>query len=160
MGLSDAFSDDEYELVVESILLLRAQKSKALREAGLHPSTQIFTAHDFGIPAIDALLQRLDAEPSATDVDVDHSAPGEVGIRIEGGVVQTVWSDRALNVTVIDYDVDDVPADQLTELPQDEAGTTAECVVSQFASSVMPLECDRINRAVREHGAIPEGFRP
>lgn len=160
MSLSDALRDGEYELVVESLLLLRRQKSMALQAAGRYPETRAFTARDFGITAIDALLHRLDVDPPAADAGDEIAAPGEVGIRIEGGVVQSVWSDRPLNVTVIDYDTDDVPAEELTDLPQDDAGSTAECLVRQFSADVMPLECSRINNAIRERSPSPEGLRP
>lgn len=61
--LLEQLNDNEYELMVEALFTLRERKVAALQEAGKHEATRSFTARDFGVPKIDALLARLDAKP-------------------------------------------------------------------------------------------------
>ncbi|MGH8156586.1 MAG: hypothetical protein ACREPQ_00570 [Rhodanobacter sp.] len=244
--------DNEYDLVVEALYAFREKKVAALQEAGQHAATSSFTARDFGIPQIDAILTRLDAKPpqdvvdailansnfkipfkgapehargntavlvhlddsghfvgphgdrasglnvveidlereayraimaeaskakwhppeyTGNDIDADilrwlreeyvpHAAvppAGEIGIRMEGGVIQSVWTDRPMDVVVIDYDTEGCSADELFDMPQDD-GRTSECIVQEYAADVMPEECQRIRAAL--DAREPEGPRP
>lgn len=90
-----------------------------------------------------------------------HSTPAaastEIGIRMEGGAIQSVWSNQPVNVLVIDYDAEDRPGDELSDMPQDD-GRVSPCVIDEFQADVMPDECRRIREARVPHE--PEGPRP
>lgn len=92
----------------------------------------------------DALSDFRQAKPADS---TDPNTPGAVGIRMEGGLIQSVWADRPINVTVIDYDTEGASEDNLFDMPQDN-GSTAECYVSEYPAAVMPDECERIKRAL------------
>lgn len=89
----------------------------------------------------------------------------EVGIRLEGGAIQSIWADQPLNVLVVDYDTEDgsVGEEDLYDLPQDD-GRTSECIIHEYAADVMPEENTRIRKARIEHvDAVedaPEGPSP
>lgn len=221
--LRDAFADGDYELVLEALYALRERKQEALREVKQWPPGATFTARDFGIPQIDAILKRLDAEPApdtpapeqpaasplvlsdpklqgavalilrdvceTTKADPDDwntvcinleelgqildrrinkepgtaPAPGQIGIRLEGGVIQSLWTDRPMDVVVIDYDTEGRSADEIFPMPQSD-GRTSECIVEEYAASVMPEECQRIREALATRSAAdedaPEGMSP
>lgn len=101
--------------------------------------------------ALHESVKRLNAAP------VVPAPAAEVGIRLEGGVIQSIWSNRPMNVLVIDYDTEGRPDDELFDLPQDGGGTS-ECAIEEFSAVVMPDENERIrsSRVARE----PEGPRP
>lgn len=70
-------SDDEYELVTEALCALRETKVAAWHVAQQIPGTQSFTARDFGVPQIDALLTRLGAEVPMEGSDAVAEPAGE-----------------------------------------------------------------------------------
>ncbi len=165
--LTDLLNDNEYELMVEAMYALRERKVAALNEAKQHPATQSFTARDFGMPQIDALLTRLDAKVpealQASDARLNATPAAEIGIRLEGGVIQSIWANAPVNVLVIDYDTEDRAEDELFDMPQSD-GSTSACVIKEFAADVMPKECDRIRAVskarVSEDDDEVEGMRP
>lgn len=229
--LRDVFADGDYELVVEALYALRERKEAALHEIKQWPPGATFTARDFGIPQIDAILKRLDAEPAAEtpeqlvtelrdeakegaeavrwpsglavaamarevwgnpipkeayrfardlhasvtriNATLDYAATqgfansvpaaGHIGIRMEGGVIQSVWTDRPMDVVVIDYDTDGCAPEDIFNMPQDD-GRTSECIVQEYAAAVMPEECQRIIAALDERDAKaedePQGMTP
>ena len=87
--------------------------------------------------------------------------PGHIGIRLEGGVVQSVFTDRPMDVIVIDYDTDGSDPDDVFDMPQDD-GSTSECLVSEYPADVMPEECRRIREALdaRDDAEHARGARP
>lgn len=146
------FADGGFELVVEALCKLRERKQEALLEASRHPATSTLTARDFGIPQIDTVLARLAATPTDSSRDEVNGqllapASGQIGIRLEGGAIQSVWADRPMDVVVIDYDAGDRPGEELFDMPQED-GRTSQCFVEEYAVSVMPEECQRIRAAL------------
>lgn len=108
----------------------------ALRALRHHATQQeLYEAHR----AADEVLAAYDAQP--------EPAPGQIGIRMEGGVVQAVFTDRPMDVIVLDYDTDGADPDDLFDMPQDD-GSTEECLVSEYPADVMPAECARIAAAL------------
>jgi hypothetical protein len=68
VDLEALLGDSNAQLVYEGLYRLREIKFEALRVVraeGLRPNGQPFQPWDFGIPQIDRLLARFDAEPVA-----------------------------------------------------------------------------------------------
>lgn len=87
------------------------------------------------------------------DGETAFSPPApEIGIRMEGGAIQSIWADQPLNVMVIDYDTEDAPAgeEDLYDLPQDD-GRTSTCLIHEYPADVMPEENARIREARTQH---------
>lgn len=109
-----------------------------------------------GNPGIRASRQeQLDALKSM-DEAVDERP--RIGIRLEGGVIQSVFADREATVYVIDYDVEDAgppegyeDEDQgVCELEQD-GGQTAECVLSRYGAETASHWFPRMDAALQAH---------
>lgn len=163
-NLNDVLNGSEFGLVVEALYALRERKESALMTSQLHP-TLPFTEKDFGIPQLDALLKRFKDEPD--ELDADHEAslpvadsadiaptPPRVGIRLEGGVIQSIFCNQEVSVVVINYDVEDAappegyedPDHRVCDLDQGD-GTSEECVLIRWEADVLPDEFPRIDSA-------------
>lgn len=105
------------------------------------------------------------ADAALAGPTMSTSAPGQIGIRLEGGVIQSIFTDRPMDVTVIDYDTEDRDEeDRLFDMPQKDGGTS-QCVIHEYPSAVMPDECRRIRDALTagaSNDAVhePEGMSP
>lgn len=74
-ALEEIINEDEAQLLIEALCQLRLTKQQALRllqAEGLRPGGREFEPHDFGIPLIDRLLERLGAEPFEEPTDTDE----------------------------------------------------------------------------------------
>lgn len=103
--------------------------------------------------------QALDLMPTILHQEVP--AP-TVGIRLEGGVVQSVFSDAPADYFVIDYDTDGAADDELTPVPQDGGGET-DALVSRGTADVMPEHVASLTAAFDAWDAAEpeaEGMRP
>ena len=78
-----------------------------------------------------------------------------LGIRLEGGVIQSTFSDAPVDIIVIDYDTDGADEDDLFPMPQDD-GDTSPCYLQEYASAVMPEEIKRIVAAIEAHEAAKD----
>ncbi len=117
---------------------------------GLEPDLQEAAQADLQAMR-DALASAEQGNAAAITPDLNN--PGSVGIRMEGGLIQSVWADRPINVTVIDYDIEGVEEDDLFDMPQHD-GSTSECYVSEYPAAVMPDECERIKIALATREAV------
>lgn len=78
-----------------------------------------------------------------------------IGIRMEGGVIQSVFSDAAAMIYVIDYDVEDAAPPQgfededhaVCQLEQDGGGEE-ECVLRRYETEVTPAWFGRMDTAL------------
>lgn len=156
-SLMDALNDGEYELVVEALARLRETKVKAFNTARETIAAAGFTRRDFGIEAIDTVLKKLDVKLDDPAAENTAAAP-RIGIKMEGGVIQNVFADVPVEVTVINYDVEDAsppeeysdPECGVCKLEQDD-GDTAECVLTRYGAEVAPGWFPRLDVALAEH---------
>lgn len=83
-----------------------------------------------------------------------------VGIRVEGGAIQSVFGDRPIEVDVISYeDEEDRDPDKVFEVEWEE-GKPVECMIEHYDASVMLGEFPAIDRA-RANGPVQrEGNTP
>jgi hypothetical protein len=77
--------------------------------------------------ATDALCERLKGDV--------RPYPQRVIIALEGGLVSGVVADQPIVLRTIDYDVEGVPEDELTEIPQGN-GRTASAVAGNWSDSL------------------------
>ena len=75
---------------------------------------------------IQSLIDRLLADEAPTIV-----------IIIEGGRVQNALSNAHVGVTVIDYERDGIPLEELTEVPQDDGSMS---LAEVYDTNVVPLD--------------------
>ena len=73
MNLDDVFNDAEQSLVVEGLGRLLAEKMQAHKDAGQYAAAMNLSERDFGIPQINALLERFGQGPDA-ELDGDALA--------------------------------------------------------------------------------------
>lgn len=105
----------------------------------------------------DQALERTGCVNAATGVLATYSTqpatePPRVCIRMEGGLVQSVFSDVPMNFIGIDYDTDGADDDEVFPMPQGD-GRTSDCFLSQYPADVMPEEVARIVAAIEAHEA-------
>lgn len=122
-----------------------------------------------GNPGIKASRQELLDALKAMDEAVDESP--RIGIRMEGGVIQSVFTDREATVYVIDYDVEDAAPLEgyedenqgVCELEQDD-GQTEECVLSRHGAEQAAHWFPRMDAALQAHAerlnVEPAGMTP
>lgn len=155
--LTDILSSSHQEIVIEALSLLRNEKLKAYALTRTCPSTERFTRRDFGIDAIDAILVRLDIDVAELPQDVlADPVPvlPRVGLRMEGGAIQSVFSSVPVQMDILNYDLEDGPpggfedeAHLLIAFPQ-ARGEPSECILSRYEADVMPLEFRKIDEAL------------
>ena len=158
--LNDALDPEEYELAVEAVMRLREIKVQAWRQAQQLPATQSFSRADFGIERIDALLAKLDVTIKEDTVPYEPPAP-RIGIKIEGGVIQSVFSNQDAQIYVIHYDKDDIADAVAHDGYQDEdagicqleqdGGHFAECLLQRYGAELAPSWFPRMDAALTEH---------
>lgn len=71
-----------------------------------------------------------------------YAPPVRVGIRIEGGQIQSVFSDAQVEVLTIDYETEYADQEAVIDFPHD-GGDTSQAAVSIHGSSLMPEEVAR-----------------
>ena len=81
---------------------------------------------------------------------------GTIGLHLEGGVVQSVWADRPIDVVVLDYDTGNSDEDDLFDMPQADGGSEL-CFVHEFRATLMPEECVLINKVLDARDAANLG---
>lgn len=175
--LNDALDDSEYELVVEALMRLREIKIEALAATQQDPATQsMFTPADFGIDAVHGLLRKLDVSESSlvlpdaeamkglgaaalTKVQGPYTPP-RVGIRTEGGVIQTVFSNVPVVVDLIGYPDDEDAIEECMHQVEWNAGQPTVCEIIHYTADVLPGEFPKIDAGLAA-GPIPaKGARP
>lgn len=79
----------------------------------------------------------------------------QVGLRIEGGIIQSAFSDVPVDLSEIDYDCEGSNEDELFPMPQDDDNTTTFtlCHLREYSTAVMPVEIKRIVEAIEAHEA-------
>ena len=80
---------------------------------------------------------------------VEADAP-RVFVCLDGGLVQGIVSDIALDAYVLDYDVEGTPLRDLIDIPQD-GGSTSEATVHGESTDVDPTWIDTTMRAYEAH---------
>lgn len=158
-AINEALNGSEYELVIEAMTRLREIKVQAWREAQNHPATKTFTRGDFGIDSIDAFLKKLDVTIEQDTVPPAAPQP-RVGIRVEGGAIQSVFANQEIAVDVISYeDEEDRDANSIFEVEWEE-GKPVECVIAHYSAQVLPGEFPKIDRALANGPVAHEGNKP
>ena len=91
--------------------------------------------------------------PEALVRELGDAEPTRVGIRLEGGAIQSVFSTAPAQVDVINYDLDDAPPQGyetdthlVGAFPRSDGGWN-ECVLVRYDADVMPAEFPKIDRA-------------
>ena len=74
----------------------------------------------------------------------------KVVITLDGGIVEDILSDVPSDVIVIDYDVEGIEEDRLTQIPQIRAASTEPAYTVEQVADVMPKRVAELFRIVRE----------
>ena len=51
-----------------------------------------------------------------------------IAIIMEGGIIQNILTDEEVDITIVDYDIEDAEEEDLTEVPQND-GTSVEAFI-------------------------------
>jgi len=74
----------------------------------------------------------------------------KVVITLDGGIVQDILSDVPIDVIVIDYDVEGIEEDRLTQIPQTPDASMEPAYTVEQSANVMPKRVAELFRVVRE----------
>lgn len=131
-----------------------------ITDEGFHALSEGAEPDDLDGEAIVSRRSLTDAERGVPGVLAEHgmSSP-RVGIRMEGGIVQSVFADRAVQVDVIDYDTEGSDPERLFLLDQDD-GSEEACFINRYDAAVLPDEFTAIDQALAEGPADREGMKP
>lgn len=91
------------------------------------------------------LGQHIDV-PSDEVYDFLESRNPKAIITVEGGIVQSVLCSNPVDVTVIEYDIDCAPEEELVSIPQ-ENGTTEQAYV--YVHSVDEVNPERVEEILK-----------
>lgn len=131
----DRSSEKRHALVLterELNTTLAALRAWALLKPEARPAIVVECFADGGFVDADFLAEHLNT-----------GAGVRVGIRLEGGIVQSVFADAPIDALVIDYDVDTMDEDSIYDVPQGD-GTTSRAWLYEERAPAMPDELDRL----------------
>jgi hypothetical protein len=108
---------------------------------------------------------------AALDAHENKPPVPRVCIKLEGGVIQNVFSDTGAKIYVLDYDVEDAAPPEgfededhaVCQLEQDD-GDSAECVLQRYEADIVPVWFGRMDaslaaRAVELDAELEESAR-
>lgn len=138
-------------------VIARIEQLKAERDAEVTAYTEENVADDLraawrelnpdDADELDALLAEYEAAQAG-------KAP-RLCIRLEGGVVQSVFADAPVDVLVIDYDTEGSDGEDLFPMPQED-GSIEPCFLNESGADVLPKEVERIYKAIADHEAAED----
>lgn len=131
----DASSEKRHALLLTASELntaLAALRAWALIKPEARPQVVVECFEPLGFVDADALAEHLNT-----------AAVVRVGIRVEGGIVQSVFADAPVDALIVDYDTDSSDDESIYAVPQGD-GTTSRAWIYQDAAPAMPEELDRL----------------